>query len=199
MKSADWDRKYEERPLVWGEEPNRSVAAELAGLPSGRALDLACGEGRNAIWLAQGGWEVTGIDFSEVAVGRGRDRAARVGLQVDLRVGDVLTAEVDGSPFDLVLVSYLQLPADERRRLLERWAPAVGLGGTLLLVAHDLRNHAEGTGGPSNPSVLWTADEVVEPLTAAGLEIESAGVVLRDVDGADRPAIDTLVRARRPR
>ena len=199
MKAADWDRKYGERPLVWGEQPNRSVAAELADLPAGRALDLACGEGRNAIWLALGGWEVTGIDFSGVAVGRGRDRAAQVGLQIDLRVRDVLTAEVDGEPFDLVLVSYLQLPADERRRLLERWAPRVGHGGTLLLVAHDLRNHAEGTGGPSDPSVLWTADEALGPLTAAGLEIESAGVVLRDVDGADRPAIDTLVRARRPR
>lgn len=199
MRDADWNRKYEERPLQWGEEPNRFVAAEIGNMPSGRALDLACGEARNAIWLALGGWHVTGIDFSDVALARGRERAARVGLALDLRLGDVLTADLGDTPYDLVLISYLQLPADERRRVLERSAVVVAPGGTLLLVAHDLRNHAEGTGGPRDPSVLWTAAETVGPLSTAGLEIERASEVLRDVEGAERPAIDTLVRARRPR
>lgn len=199
MRAADWNRKYEERPLVWGEGPNRFVEAEIGELPAGRALDLACGEGRNALWLAGRGWEVTGIDFSDVAVARGVDRATRGGLTVDLRVGDVLETDLGPLPYDLVLVSYLQLPADERLRVLARAADAVAPGGTFLLVAHDLRNHAEGTGGPSNPAVLWTAADTIAPLEAAGLVIDRAGEVLREVEGADRPAIDTLVRAHRPR
>jgi SAM-dependent methyltransferase len=199
MRAADWNRKYEERPLVWGTGPNRFVEAETADLPAGRALDLACGEGRNALWLALRGWDVTGIDFSDVAVARGVDRATRDGLTVDLRVGDVLEADLGPIPYDLVLVSYLQLPAGERVRVLERAARAVGPGGTFVLVAHDVRNHAEGTGGPSNPAVLWTAAETVAALEEAGLVIDHAGEVLREVDGAARPAIDTLVRAHRPR
>lgn len=198
MKAEDWNRKYEARPLVWGEGPNRFVEQELRALPPGRALDLACGEGRNAIWLALGGWEVTGIDFSDVAVDRGVERAARVGLTLDLRVGDVLVAELGDGPYDLVLVSYLQLPADERRRVLARAASVLAPGGTFLLVAHDVRNHAEGAGGPSSPAVLWTAAEAVEALEAAGLVVDRSGTVLREVADADRAAVDTLVRAHRP-
>lgn len=198
MRAGDWNRKYEERPLVWGEEPNRFVAAETAALPPGRALDLACGEGRNAVWLAARGWTVTAIDFSDVAIGRGRRHAARRGVHVDFLVEDVLTAPLAAAAYDLVLISYLQLPAHERRAVLERAAESAAAGGTVLLVAHDLRNLDEGHGGPSRAEVLWTAAEARALLERAGLEIEHAGEVLRDVEGAERPAVDTLVRARRP-
>lgn len=198
MKADDWNRKYAERPLVWGDGPNRFVEAELGDLPPGRALDLACGEGRNAVWLATSGWEVTALDFSDVAVARGVERAARLGLAIDFRVGDVLTAEI-GAGYDLVVISYLQLPAHERRAVLDRATAALAAGGTFLLVAHDLRNREEGWGGPSNPDVLWTVAETTGPLADAGLEIVHADEVLREVEDAARPAIDTLVRARRPR
>jgi SAM-dependent methyltransferase len=198
MRATDWNRKYDERPLVWGAEPNRHVAAELASLRPGRALDLACGEGRNAIWLAGLGWEVTGVDFADVAVARGLARAAGLGLAVDLRVGDVLSAEIAASTYDLVLLCYLQLPPHERRAVVERASTALAPGATFLLVAHDARNLAEGTGGPSNPEVLWSAADATGPLEAAGLEIEKAGTIARTVVDAERPAIDTLVRARRP-
>ncbi len=159
MKAGDWNRKYEERPLLWGEEPNRLVAAETADLPPGRALDLACGEGRNAVWLAERGWTVTAIDFADVAIERGRRRAVHRGVQVEFRVDDVLGAPVPAAAYDLVLIAYLQLPAHERRAVLERAAGATAAGGTLLLVAHDLRNLEEGHGGPSRADVLWTAAE----------------------------------------
>jgi SAM-dependent methyltransferase len=194
----DWNARYAQERLVWGLSPNRFVDAELADLAPGRALDLACGEGRNAVWLAERGWRVTGIDFSDVAVARARRLAEARGVTVDLVEGDVLLTPFEPSAFDLVLISYLQLPAAERRAMLERAADALAPGGVFLLVAHDLRNLEEGHGGPSDPAVLWTAAEIVEILSLEGLAIERAGEVLREVDRAPRPAIDTLVRARRP-
>jgi SAM-dependent methyltransferase len=75
MHAAEWDARYAGKNLVWEAEPNRWVVEVCAGLPPGRALDLACGEGRNALWLARQGWRVTGVDFSRVALERAGDLA----------------------------------------------------------------------------------------------------------------------------
>ena len=195
MRREEWDRKYSETGLLWSAEPNRFVVAELAGLPPGRALDLACGEGRNAIWLAELGWRVAAVDFSEIAIAKGRERAARLGLDVDFVCADLLDYEPEPDAYDLVLVLYLQIPAGERRLVLSRAADALAPGATFLLVGHDSTNLTDGVGGPSEPSVLYTPDDIVAEL--GGLEIEKAERVLRDVEGAERPAIDALVRARR--
>jgi SAM-dependent methyltransferase len=197
MNRDDWNSRYAEAELVWGSAPNRFVAAELADVAPGRALDLACGEGRNAIWLAQRGWDVTGIDYSGVAIDRARRLAAEHSVEVTLEVGDVLAVPIPEAAFDLVLLAYLQLPPAERSAVLRRAAMALAQGGTFLLVGHDLRNLTEGHGGPKSASVLWTVTEITEPLTDLGFAIERADEVLRDVEGAPRPAIDTLVRARR--
>lgn len=195
MKRDDWDRKYAEKEQLWAVTPNRTFAGEAADLPPKRGLDLACGEGRHAIWLAERGWRVTAVDFSDVAIGKARVRAAREGVEVDFRTVDLLEFEPEEHVFDLVLVLFLQLPADERRLVLGRAARALAPGGTFLLVGHDLANLAEGAGGPSDPAVLYTPEDVVAELP--GLAIEKAERVLRDVAGADRPAIDALVRARK--
>ena len=97
------------------------------------------------------------------------------------------------SAYDLVLVFFLQLPAAQRTVVLERAAKALAPGGTLVVVGHDLVNLTDGVGGPSDPSVLYTPDDLVADL--AGLEIERAERLLRDVEDADRPAIDAFVRA----
>lgn len=195
MRREDWDRRYEERELLWSAKPNRFLVAEAAGLAPGRALDLACGEGRNAIWLAELGWQVTGVDFSEVAIAKARGRAAREEADVDFLCADLLDFEPEPEAYDLVLVLYLQLPSAERRLVLFRAAGAVATGGTFLLVGHDLANLAEGVGGPDDPRVLYTPDDIAADVPE--LEIEKAERVLRDVKGAERPAIDALVRARR--
>ena len=196
MKRDDWDRKYAETEQLWAATPNRTFAAEAADLPPKSALDLACGEGRHAVWLAKRGWRVTAVDFSEVAIGKARARAAREGLEVHFRTVDLLDYVPDAHVFDLVLVLFLQLPADERRLVLGRAARALAPGGTFLLIGHDLTNLTEGAGGPSDPAVLYTTEDIVAELP--GLRIEKAERVLRDVADADRPAIDALVRARRP-
>ncbi len=195
MSSNDWDIRYADRDLVWGARPNRFVERELTDLAPGRALDLASGEGRNAIWLAQRGWQVTALDFSQVATDRALELAAAAGVTIDARTEDVL-AGGDDPEVDLVLISYLQLPAYERARALRRGAAAVVAGGTFLLVAHDLRNHGEGYGGPRDAGLLWTVEEVVEGL-GPSFEVIAARIEERPVDGAPRPALDTLVRARK--
>lgn len=195
MRREMWDRKYAETDSLWSREPNRFLVAEVADLAPGRALDLACGEGRNTLWLAERGWEAIGVDFSEVAIGKARERASATGLDVDFVCADLLEYEPEPDAFDLVLVFYLHLQAAELRLVLSRATAALVAGGTFLLVDHDLSNLTEGVGGPSDPRVLYTPDDIVALLP--GLEIEKAERVFRDVVDADRPAIDALVRARR--
>ena len=200
MDAAAWDAKYGAAAgLLWSEGPNRFLVEETAGLVPGRALDLACGEGRNALWLAEQGWRATGVDFSPVAIERGLRRAAERGLAVELLQADLLAYEPELQAFDLVVVFYLQLPAPERARALRTAASAVAPGGVLLVVGHDLLNLTEGVGGPKDPAVLFTPQDVVDD-ACEGLVVEKALRVTRPVETGQgtRAAIDALVRARRP-
>ena len=197
MKAADWDERYRAKEFIWGVEPNRWVAQELAGLPPGRALDLACGEGRNAIWLATHGWQVTAIDFSEIGLDKARTLAEHAGVTtIDWRCADVTTYRHDGE-VDLALISYLHLPADERRVVVRNAAAALAIGGSLLMIGHESANLTQGAGGPQDPAVLFTAADIAGDLAGTGLLIDRADAVLRPYEGAPRPAIDALVRAHR--
>jgi 2-polyprenyl-3-methyl-5-hydroxy-6-metoxy-1,4-benzoquinol methylase len=195
MEREDWNRKHGEAGLLFGAEPNRFLVAEVDGLAPGRALDLACGAGRNAVWLAEQGWRVTGADFSDVAIENARGLAAAREVEVDWLVADLREWEPPVRAFDLVVVLYLQLPAEERAPIMRRAADAVAGGGTILVVGHHSTNIADGSGGPQDPRVLFTAEDVAAELD--GLEVEKAQRVLRPIDG-QREAIDALVRARRP-
>jgi SAM-dependent methyltransferase len=195
MRREDWNRRYAGAESLWATRPNRFLVAEAEALAPGRALDLACGEGQNAIWLASLGWEVTAVDFSDVAIEKARRRASEAGLEVSFLCADLLEFEPEESAYDLVVVLYLHFTASERHTVLPRAARALAPGGVLVVVGHDATNLGEGVGGPSDPAVLFTPSEIADEL--AGLEIEKAERVLRDVDGDDRPAIDALVRARR--
>ena len=179
-----WDERYAAADRVWFRDPNQFVAEALAELAPGDALDLACGEGRNALWLAGLGWRVTALDFSRVAVERGRRLAEEAGLAVDWQVGDALTAPLPD--VDLVVLAYLQLPPGERRAVVRRPWDCLRAGGTFFLVAHDTTNLAEGTGGPQDPTVLMTAEDVRGDLAGApGVEVVRAERVPRRVDVAD--------------
>ena len=193
----DWNDRYAQKELVWTAEPNRRFAAEVEGLEPGRALDLACGEGRNAVWLAERGWQVTGVDFSDVALAKAAELAASRGVEVDWLVADVLDYRPEARAFDLVAVLYLQLPRDELLHALESAAGAVAPGGTLLVLGHDTTNLAHGHGGPKDASVLYTAADVVPALR--DLVVQRAEAVERTVPLADGEAvaIDAFVRAHR--
>lgn len=200
MDADQWDARYAATDLVWSVTPNQFVAAEVADLAPGSAVDLAAGEGRNAIWLASRGWDVVAVDYSSVGLAKGRRLAEDQQLpgSVSWVCADATTWE-SAPVHDLVVIAYLQLPADERRAAVRRGFAALRPGGTLLVVAHDTTNLAEGTGGPQDASVLMTAEDVLGDLTGEDLEVVRAGRVARTVDDGHgeepaRTAWDCLVR-----
>jgi SAM-dependent methyltransferase len=198
-KRSDWNRRYTEGDRHTTDVPNAFLVAEVAGLAPGRALDLACGAGRNAVWLAEQGWRVTAVDFSDAALSIARRRAAERKVEVDWIEADVVGWRPESRAFDLVCVLYLQVPAAERRVVLSHAAEAVAPGGTLLVLGHDLLNLTEGWGGPKQPEVLFTPGDVVREI--GDLVADKAERVRRETEDADgvHVAIDALVRARRAR
>jgi SAM-dependent methyltransferase len=199
MDRDGWNERYRAVDLVWGAEPNCFVEQALGSRePAGRALDLACGEGRNAIWLARRGWSVTGVDYSEVAIERARKLAAAEGVEVEWICADVTSYEADPEAFALVVVSYLQVGRAALRLVLARVATALAPRGELFMIGHALRNLTVGVGGPQDPSVLWDPDEISDDLRAVGLRVERCEEVVRTVaaETGDREAIDVLAAAR---
>jgi SAM-dependent methyltransferase len=196
MDAEGWDERYRASELVWSAGPNQFVEAELADLAPGRALDLASGEGRNAIWLARRGWRVTAVDFSRAGLDKGR--VLGEGLDVDWVCADATTWAGDAS-YDVSLVAYLQLAADERRAAVRNAYASLRRDGTFLWVSHDSTNLTEGTGGPQDPAVLMNADDVLGDLAGRTFEVQHADRVARlvaDGHGEDSPATawDCLVR-----
>ena len=198
MDAQAWDQRYAASDLVWSRQPNQFVAAELVDLPAGTAVDLAAGEGRNAFWLASLGWTAYAVDFSQVAL----DKGARLAGELDVTwVCADATTWSPPDPVDLVVMAYFQVPADDRRRAVRGAHAMLRPGGTLLVVAHDSTNLTEGTGGPQDPAVLMTADDVLADLDGLGVEVARAERVAREVSRSDehggeerRTAWDCLVR-----
>lgn len=202
-RRARWNERYAASALVWSAGPNRLLEQALTGMTPGSALDAACGEGRNALWLAAQGWRVTGVDFSDVAIGKASRIAAQRGVDVDWQVIDLARERPLGGPWDLVCILYLHTDADERAGWLPRLVDAVAPGGTFLYIGHDPSNIARGVGGPQNPDYLPDAPAIVAALP--GFRIEAARVVERPVTadpghggGSGGTALDTFVRAVRP-
>ena len=195
MNREHWDERYSTEELIWKAEPNRFLVEELDALAPGTALDVACGEGRNAVWLASKGWRVTGVDFSRAGLAKAQRLATDRGVEVTWVEADVVEWQPPTASFDLVVVMYLHLPAEQRHRALAHAAAALAPGGVLLVVGHDTSNLLKGTGGPQDPAVLFGPEEIVEDLS--GLQIERAEQVKRTVvtDAGETTAIDALVRA----
>ncbi|MGH3497013.1 MAG: class I SAM-dependent methyltransferase [Nocardioidaceae bacterium] len=186
MKAAEWDTRYAEQPGMWGEEPNATVASLLAGSAPGTAVDLACGDGRNAAWLARNRWTVTGVDFSGVAIHAAHARPSAPGT-VDWVVADV-AAWSPSAAVDLVLVAYLHLPPPSLGDLLARAAGWLRPGGRLVYLGHARENLTHGVGGPPDPAVLPTVGLLAEALD---------GSCVSRLEHVDRPtdaghAIDVL-------
>lgn len=205
MNADAWDERYKEWEYVWSLQPNRFVQQEVeaAGLREGRgrrALDWACGEGRNAVWLAENGWRVTAVDYSAVGLAKTERLAADRGVQqrVSALEADVTVYEPP-QVFDLVVMSYLQLPETERRRAVAAASRALRPGGTMIVVAHDSANLERGSGGPKDPAVLYTPDALEADLRACGVPWAALQGSTRErtVEEAERPALDTVVTAQR--
>jgi SAM-dependent methyltransferase len=200
MDAAGWNERYRSADLVWGAEPNRFVRRLCERLPVGDALDIACGEGRNALWLARLGWRVHGVDFSEAAIERARSLTAAeteaVRLHISWQVSDVTVDPPRPDRYDLAIVSYVHIEPSDIDPMLLNAARSVRPGGRLVVVGHDRRNLEEGVGGPQDADRLYVPSDLARLARDAGLEVEVAETVERPTD--DGVALDAILRARRP-
>lgn len=196
MDRSNWDERYEERGLALDAAPNEFLVETAGSFEPGTALDLAAGQGRNSVWLAQQGWRVTAVDWSEVGFAHGRELAGHLGVEVEWVVADLRQWRPPEQAFDLVVISYLQPPAELRTPVWQMAAAAVAPGGHLVVIGHDSRNLADGYGGPPCGLFLYRAEEVAAAV-GDDLEVLEAGEVLRTVptDEGDRVAIDNRVVA----
>jgi len=197
-----WDELYRSRSAVWSGNPNIQLVSEVADLTPGTALDVGCGEGADAIWLAERGWRVTAADISSVALERAR--AAMVSVDVARRIDWLHTDLVAGAPpsasYDLVSAQFMQLPREPRELLFRRLAASVKPQGTLLVVGHHPSDLQTTASRPPLPELFYTAADV-----AALLEPNNWDIIVeasRERSTTDRAgrtiAIhDTVLRARR--
>jgi SAM-dependent methyltransferase len=190
-----WDARHAARDPIESRHADPTLIEAATSRTPGTALDLGAGDGRNAVWLAAHGWQVTAVDFSIVAVERGRALAASSGVDVEWLHQDLLAWAPPTATFDLVVLMFIHLPTAERRQVYARAAAAVAPGGTLVVVAHDRSNIVDGVGGPQDPEVLFTPVEITRDLPPE-YSVLCAATVRRP--GSETPApIDAVVIARR--
>ncbi|MEV4239539.1 MULTISPECIES: class I SAM-dependent methyltransferase [unclassified Nocardia] len=199
-----WEEFYQDRDQIWTGKPNPLLVREAAGLEPGTALDLGCGEGADAVWLAGLGWRVTAVDVSPTALRRAAAHAdeAGVGEHITFAEHDLAQSFPDGE-FGLVSAQFFHSPVsqeDERTKVLRRAAEAVGVGGVLLIAGH--------AGWPSfiedrHDVHFPTMDEVLDGLAlGADWNVQTKDAVEREITGPEGQAglrTDTVLRIRRMR
>jgi SAM-dependent methyltransferase len=198
---ARWDGRYSDREQLWSGRPNGALVAEVAGLTPGRVLDVGCGEGADAVWLASGGWDVTALEVSGVALERAAGHARDAGVTVRWVHAELARAALPPASFDLVSAQYpalLRTPDQAAERAL---IAAVAPGGVLLLV-----HHAGMDTQPIHDGGFDPADYVWPPMVAALLdddwevELDEQRPRVAPESGAGaRPVDDLVLRARRLR
>jgi len=202
---AFWNERYRSSSKVWSGNPNPQLVAEVTDLVPGRAVDIGCGEGADAIWLARLGWEVVAADISDVALERAaqhaRDSDPVASTRIEWRHTDLLSRPPEPDSFDLVSSQFMQLPPQPRARLFAALVAAVRGGGTLLVVGHHPADLASGVPRPPMPELFYAADEIAELLD------DSWTVVVKDArprialtpQGVEATIHDAVLRAtRRP-
>jgi len=199
-----WDARYASRERIWSGEPNRQLVAEAGSLPPGRGLDAGCGEGADALWLADRGWQVTAADVSPVALARAAAHAAEHGDEVASRIAwehaDVRTWSPQLAAYDLVSAHFIHPAPDVRPQVVRRLAAAVAPGGVLLYVGHDPSDL--GVVPRGRLELMPAVSEIAQLLDRDVWDVEVAEARPRPGTHPDGRAVtlhDAVVRARRRR
>jgi SAM-dependent methyltransferase len=198
-----WNGRYGSRGNIWSGKPNPQLVAEASTVRPGRALDVGCGEGADAVWLAGLGWRVTGVDISSVALERASSHASGLKLAgfITWEHRDLLDWTPPAGSFDLVSAQFMHLPQADREPLFARLAGAVAPGGTLLLVGHSPSDAESGARRPHGAGLFFTSADVAASLDSALWEVRVAEARPRMDTGHGAPVAihDEVLRAlRRP-
>lgn len=204
MNEAFWDQRYQSSSKVWSGLANPRLVAEAADLSAGVALDVGCGEGADAIWLAEHGWRVTATDLSSVALERAAAHAHQVSTDVSQRItwlhADLTEWVPPAVSFDLVSAQFFHLPKDQRELVHRRLAEAVAPGGTLLVVGHHPLDLGTTVLRPPVPGLFFTASDVaalLDPEQWVTLVDETRARTVLDPDGLSATIHDAVLRAQR--
>lgn len=189
-----WDERYNTEEYVYGTNPNEFLRANINSIPKGKVLSLAEGEGRNAVFLAELGYEVTAVDSSMVGIEKGRQLAKSNGVKVEFIHADLASYELGQSQWDGVVSIFCPLPSSVRRALHRKVMCGLKPGGVLLLEAYTPEQIKYGTGGGNNAELMQTKDSLVRELT--GLNFQHLVELERDViEGIFHTGIGSVVQA----
>jgi SAM-dependent methyltransferase len=203
MKEKErWNKRYAGRELTWSSSPNSLFESLLVEETPGRALDVACGEGRHALWLASKDWQVDAVDFSEVGLAKARALGARQNLDVNWIIADVCVHNYSPRHYDLVAAIFLHTSVGERRQWLPNAINSVAPGGLFAYIAHDPSNVEMGVGGPKDVSLIPSVEEITKELKDFDIvrrEVRIRNVAIEHGHRGDSggQARDSLVYARR--
>lgn len=190
MARTFWDQRFSGDEFLFGSEPNQYVVETCSDLEPTTVLDLGCGEGRNAVWLAAQGHSVTAVDVSPVGLAKAVQLAAARDVAVDWVCADLADYEPTAASYGLVVLSYIHVDPALRVALHAKAARSLVARGRLVVVGHHVRNLEEGIGGPQNPDLLLT-EELMES-DFEGLTITRNETVERPVPGAPTTALDLV-------
>ncbi len=174
-----WDERYSEEGYVYGTEPNEFLAAKYQRIPKGRVLCLADGEGRNSVFLAQQGYEVTAVDSSSVGLEKGKRLAAERGVQVRYVHADLADFDIEPNHWQGVVSIFAHIPPEARKRVHRQVVAGLVPGGVLLLEAYTPKQLEFGTGGPKAPELTMDLERLKPELE--GLDFELSEEFERDV------------------
>ncbi|MDO8362676.1 MAG: class I SAM-dependent methyltransferase [Actinomycetota bacterium] len=198
-----WDDRYRSAPAIWSGRPNPQLVANAADLAPGRALDIGAGEGADAIWLAERGWQVTAVDISGVALDRARAAAEQRGAEIAERITWVRADLAEWVPpvaaFELVSVQFMHLTSDVRVPLYDRCIAAVAPGGTALIVGHHVSDLQTTIRRPQLPDLYFEPADVAATLPGDWrvLEAGTSPRMTHDATGAEVQIHDAVLVARR--
>lgn len=199
FERPSWEERYSSPDRVWSGRPNPQLVAEVEALTPGTALDVGCGEGADTIWLAQRGWSVTGLDFSQAGLDRAAAAATDAGVsdRTTWEQGDIRTWRPTAT-YDLISCHFMHLLDGGMGDVVPRLADALSPGGTLLVVGHHPDDLHAGVRRPSAPGILFTPDHLVPTLDTTRFDVTGEVRQREQVhEGAAVTVQDSVVIARR--
>src|SRR3989339_648391 len=151
-----WDKKYETEAYIFGKEPVEFLREHIDILPGGKALDIAMGEGRNAVFLAKNGFDVDGCDISETAIKKAQELAKENSVNINAFVADLETYKLPENTYDVIACFYYL-----QRDLIPQIKQALKPGGMIIYETYTIENWERGLEGPKNKDYLLKSNELL--------------------------------------